>query len=72
MLPERSIFDKLEVDDSEGGIGIDDNNVKLTKKSRKLKGQNFSKSQKLAKLGKKSSKYKNSTNFDVKENKPSF
>ena len=42
------------------------------KKSEKLKSQNLSKSQKLAKSGKKSLKIRNSPNFDVTKAELSF
>ena len=49
---ERSTLE--EVDDGEGGDGVNGGGVKIAKKSRKLKGQKMSKSRKLSKSGKNS------------------
>ena len=73
---------ELEIRNSNGEVvrfGIVGGGKKLAKKSRKLKGQNLVKSQKLSKSGKsksekskKLSKSENSINFDATEAEQSF
>ena len=70
MPLERPTSDRLVVGDNKGSYGVDV--IKIVKKSRKLKGQKLSKSQKPAKSGKNLSKSGNSPNFDVKDSGPSF
>ena len=72
LLPERLIFDKLEVGDGEDGVNVSGDNVKLANKSRKLKSQKLAKFQKLFKSRKwkdeklkKPSKSKNLPNFNI-------
>ena len=48
-------------------IGFDDDNKEPVKKPGKSKSQNLAKSRKLVKLRKKSSKSKNSANFNAKK-----
>ena len=54
------------------GFDIGDGSEELAKKSRKLKGQNLSKLQKLAKSGKSLLKSGNLSNFGTIEAGPSF
>ena len=60
------------------GFDIGENSIEYAKKSEKLsksrksKSEKISKSQNLAKLGKKLSKSRNSTNFDGMEDRPKF
>ena len=58
--------------DGNSKIKLGDNGVKHIKKSEKLKGQKMFKSPNLAKSKKKSSKNRNSFNFDVIEAEPKF
>ena len=71
---ERSIFERLEVDNGEfDRFGVMSNNMEYAKKSRKLsKLEKLSKSRKLAKLGKKLSKIVNLFNLNTKKTGPSF
>ena len=76
---EKSTPEWLGVGDSEvDRFGVDRNGVKYAKKSGKLsksgksKSEKMSKSQNSAKLGKKLSKNKNSTNFNATEDRPKF
>ena len=76
---EKSILERLGVGDGEvDGFDIGENGVEHTKKSgklfksRKVKIEKTSKSQNLAKSGKKLSKSENSTIFDITEDGPRF
>ena len=59
-------------DDKVNGFGVVGGGEELTKKSGKSKGQNLSKSQKLAKSGKYLLKSRNSSNFGTIDGGPSF
>ena len=65
---ERLTSNRLEVGDGEGGDNIGGDSVEIAKKSGKSKSQKLSRSQKSAKLGKNSSKSRNSLNYDAKDN----
>ena len=70
---ERSNFEWLGVGNNEvNRYGVGENSVEHTKNLGKLKSKKMCKSQNLAKLGKKSSKIGNLTNFDAIENRPKF
>ena len=68
----KPTFEKNNGDNVVNKFGDSGDGIKYTKKSGKLKGQKLTKSQKSAKLGKKSSKSGNLPNFDAKKNRPSF
>ena len=71
--PEKSTLERLGVGDGEvDRFGVGKNGIKYAKKSGKSKSKKTSKSQNLAKLGKKLSKSGNSTNFDAMEDGPKF
>ena len=80
----RPVFRKNNINDEVDGFGINKNAVKYAKKLGKsfkskklsklgkLKSEKTSKSQNLAKSGKKLSKSRNSTNFNIMEARPKF
>ena len=70
--PERSTFDRLEVNEGENSNGVSSNTIEIAKKSGKPKDQILSKSRKSAKSRKNLSKSGNSPNLDVKDNRLSF
>ena len=88
VLVANKMIAANEVDGIEGGDELIEKSIKLSKtrklskskklkskkssKSRKSKSEKTSKSRNLAKSGKKSSKIRNLTNFDLTENKPKF
>ena len=74
----RPAFGRNNGDKKVYGYGVSENDVEYAKKSGKLsksgksKNKKTSKSQNLAKSGKKLLKSENSTNFDIMEDRPKF
>ena len=68
----RPAFGRNDGDGEVDRYGVGENGVKHVKKSGKSKSEKMSKSQNLAKSGKKLSKSGNSTNFDATEDGPKF
>ena len=62
------VLDANEISDVKGNCG----SKRVKPKARRSKSKKLFKSRKLAKSREKSSKSRNSTNFDAKDNEPSF
>ena len=77
-INSRPVFKKNDGDSKVNKFGVGGNSIKHAKKSEKLsklgisKSKKISKSQSLAKSGKKLSKSGNSTNFDIIKNRSKF